>query len=53
MAHGLQTVPTAFGCIGLKNKKYCILNNQLTKDQYEKAVREIKKELGWNLLVNV
>ncbi len=36
-----------FGCIGLKNKKFCILNNQLTKEQYEKAVKEIKNELGW------
>ncbi len=36
-----------FGCVGLKNKKYCILNNQLTKEQYEKAVKEIKRELGW------
>ncbi len=36
-----------FGCVGLKGKKYCILNNQLTKDQYDKAVKEIRKELGW------
>ncbi len=35
------------GCIGLKNKKYCILNNQLTKDQFVLAQKEIKKELGW------
>ncbi len=38
-----------FGCVGLKNKKYCILNNQLTKEQYVKAVKEIKKELGWKI----
>ncbi len=36
-----------FGCVGLKNKKYCILNNQLSKAQYENAVKEIKKELAW------
>ncbi len=36
-----------FGCVGLKNKKYCVLNNQLTKVQYDKTVREIKNELGW------
>ncbi|NMC35674.1 hypothetical protein GYA49_01375 [Candidatus Beckwithbacteria bacterium] len=36
-----------FGCVGLSNKKYCILNNQLSKEQYGKAVLEIKKELGW------
>ncbi|MBI3069808.1 MAG: hypothetical protein HYY87_00700 [Candidatus Levybacteria bacterium] len=28
------------------SKRYCILDNQLTKEQYEKAVVEIKKELG-------
>lgn len=43
----LRNCSDCFGCVGLTNKKYCILNNQLTKDQYEKAVKEIKKELGW------
>ncbi len=38
-----------FGCVALKNKKYCILNNQLSKEQYEKAVIVIKKELGWQI----
>lgn len=38
-----------WGCVGLQNKKYCILNNQLTKEQYEKAVLDIKKELGWKV----
>ncbi len=28
-----------FGCVGLKNKKYCILNTQYTKEEYE-ALRE-------------
>ncbi len=27
-----------FGCIGLKYKKYCILNKQYTKEEYEKLV---------------
>ena len=43
----LQNCTDCFGCVGLTNKKYCILNNQLTKGQYEKGIREIKKELGW------
>ncbi len=43
----LTNCTDCFGCVGLKNKKYCILNNQLTKEQYEKAVKIIKKELGW------
>ncbi len=36
-----------FGCVGLKNKKYCFLNNQLTKQEYEKIVRQTKIALGW------
>ncbi len=43
----LQNCTDCFGCAGLSHKKYCILNNQLTKEQYEKAIKEIKKELGW------
>ncbi|MDD5054997.1 MAG: hypothetical protein PHZ00_01880 [Candidatus Peribacteraceae bacterium] len=27
-----------FGCFGLRNKRYCILNNQCTKDEYEALV---------------
>ncbi len=42
----LNSCTDCFGCVGLSNKKYCILNNQLTKAQYEKAVIQIKKELG-------
>jgi len=38
-----------FGCVGLSNKKYCILNNQLTKEKYEEALVNIKKELGWRV----
>ncbi len=38
-----------FGCVGILKKKYCILNNQFTKEQYEKAVKSIKKELGWKI----
>ncbi len=43
----LKNCTDCFGCVGLTNKKYCILNNQLTKDQYQKAVNVIKNELGW------
>ncbi|NMC35676.1 hypothetical protein GYA49_01385 [Candidatus Beckwithbacteria bacterium] len=46
---GCKNCSDCFGCVGLSNKKYCILNNQLNKEQYEKAVLEIKKELGWPL----
>jgi hypothetical protein len=45
----LTNCTDCFGCVGLTNKKYCILNNQLTKEQYERAVVQIKKELGWRV----
>lgn len=30
-----------FGCVGIKNKNYCILNKQYSKDEYEKLVTRI------------
>ncbi len=30
-----------FGCVGLKKKKYCILNKQYEKEEYEKLMLEI------------
>ncbi|MDD3302355.1 MAG: hypothetical protein PHN31_02285 [Candidatus Gracilibacteria bacterium] len=30
-----------FGCIGIRNKSYCILNKQYTKEQYEELVPKI------------
>ncbi len=30
-----------FGCIGLRNKEYCILNKQYTKEEYEALVPKI------------
>lgn len=34
-----------FGCIGLKNKEYCILNKQYSKEEYFKMVEKIKKHM--------
>lgn len=34
-----------FGCVGLRKKNYYILNKQYSKDEYEKIVNKIKKEL--------
>ncbi len=31
---GVNHVKDLFGCIGLKNKEYCILNKQYTKEEY-------------------
>ncbi len=30
-----------FGCIGLRNKQYCIFNKQYTKEQYEELIPKI------------
>ncbi|MFA6514871.1 MAG: hypothetical protein WCT42_01235 [Candidatus Paceibacterota bacterium] len=35
-----------FGCSGLKNKQYCILNKQYTKEQYEELVPKIIKHMN-------
>jgi len=29
-----------FGCVNLRNKKYCIWNKQLSKDEYKKTIQE-------------
>jgi hypothetical protein len=34
-----------FGCVGLRNKKYCIFNKQYTKEEYEILVLKIKKQM--------
>jgi hypothetical protein len=34
-----------FGCIGLKNKEYCILNKQYTKEEYEELIPKIKRHM--------
>jgi hypothetical protein len=35
-----------FGCISLKNKSYCILNRQYTKEEYEDLVPKIIKHMS-------
>ena len=34
-----------FGCVGLRKKKYCILNKQYTKEVYEILVEKIKSDM--------
>lgn len=38
-----------FGCAYLTNKHHCILNVQYTEAEYNKKVKEIKKEIGFHL----
>jgi hypothetical protein len=34
-----------FGCVGLRNKSYCILNIQYTKDEYERLINQIIEKM--------
>lgn len=34
-----------FACIGLRNKQYCILNKQYTKEEYELLIPKIKQHM--------
>lgn len=49
-------VKDSIGCVGLSHKQYCILNRQLSKDEYEKIapklIQEIaSKNIGWADLI--
>jgi hypothetical protein len=35
-----------FGCVGLRNKEYCILNKQYPKEEYEKLVPKIIQHMN-------
>ena len=35
-----------FGCVGITNQNYCILNRQYTKEEYEKLIPEITKHMN-------
>ena len=35
-----------FGCIGLKNKSYCIFNTQYSKEEYFKLKKQIKEQMN-------
>ncbi|MFA7000151.1 MAG: hypothetical protein WC241_03485 [Candidatus Paceibacterota bacterium] len=42
----LQNCSNCFGCIGLKNKKYCIFNKQYEKTEYEELISKIKEHMN-------
>jgi len=35
-----------FGCVGLRHKKYCILNKQYSKEEYKKMIGKIKEQMN-------
>ena len=43
MCHGSSDL---FGCIGLRNKQYCIFNKQYSKEEYEKIAGDIKNQMA-------
>lgn len=40
-----KEVEYCFGCVGLRNKKYCILNKQYSKEEYEKIKEKIIEDM--------
>jgi hypothetical protein len=42
----LQNDKNLFACISLRNKQYCILNKQYTKEEYEELVPKIIKHMS-------
>jgi len=41
-----ENCTNVFGCIGLRNKQYCILNKQYTKEEYEELVPKIVDQMN-------
>ena len=37
----LSNCSSCFGCVNLRNKKYCIWNVQYSKEEYEKSIKEL------------
>ncbi len=53
-----NNVKDCLGCYGLTNKQYCILNRQLTQEEYEKVKLDLFSQLreektGWNNLYRI
>lgn len=44
----LRNCSNCFGCVGLRNKQYCILNKQYSKEEYDLLVGRIMKDMEGN-----
>jgi hypothetical protein len=40
-SYDLRRCNNCFGCVGLRDKQYCIFNKQYSKEEYEKAIKEL------------
>ncbi|MFK7780439.1 MAG: hypothetical protein QM490_04890 [Candidatus Gracilibacteria bacterium] len=51
LSFGVYNSSNLFGCVGLRNKKYCIFNKQYTKEEYEvlvpKIIEHMQKTNEW------
>jgi hypothetical protein len=45
---GCNACDSCFGCIGLQHKKYCILNKQYAKEEYESLMTKIVEQMQKN-----
>ncbi len=50
LLHNCQNVSNCFGCVNLRNRQYCIFNEQYTKEEYESKIKEFN--LGSALAVS-
>lgn len=50
--HHCSDCNDCFGCVDLAHKKYCILNVQYTKEEYQKKLTELKESLGLKFEAN-
>ena len=41
-----RRINNCFACVGLKDKKYCILNKQYSKEKYYKMIEKIKEHMN-------
>jgi len=41
----IKNSSNCFGCVGIQNKQYCILNRQYTKEQYDELIPKIIKHM--------
>jgi len=44
-SHNCFNSENLFGCVGVRKKKYCILNKEYSKEEYESMVEKIKKQM--------
>lgn len=49
--YSCQSTRNCFGCVGLRNQEYCILNKQYTKDEYEtllpRIIEAMRQQGSW------